>query len=177
MQVIHTTRKGKLILLFFPLILNYSVRSLYSIQTLVITLLRSVVLTVPGELGLPVFLYQNGNVSEVGLVCLTSDLFWVLILQLTICFWLSVAVGGICRHLFFQTWYVIVIYNFVIKVCCCNHNLLVFLSIKRHFISWPFKSSTISVSTDSKGRPSHAQIIAKMYYWPVERASQCIWEM
>ena len=29
-QVIHTTRQVKLILLFFPVILNYSVRSLYS---------------------------------------------------------------------------------------------------------------------------------------------------
>ena len=29
-EVIHTTRKGKSVLVYFPLILNYSVRSIYS---------------------------------------------------------------------------------------------------------------------------------------------------
>ena len=55
-EVIHTTRKGKSILSYFPLILNYSVGSMYNfpIQTLIITPLRNVMLTVTRELGLPV---------------------------------------------------------------------------------------------------------------------------
>ena len=63
-EVIHTTRKGKSILLFFPLILNYSVGSMvidvFPIQTLIITPLRNVMLTVR-ELGLPVVSPGKGN--------------------------------------------------------------------------------------------------------------------
>ena len=48
---------------------------------------RSNRLSAPGprlESQLPLFLYQNGSTSEVGMVCLMSDWFWVLILQLAI---------------------------------------------------------------------------------------------
>ena len=55
-QVINTTREGKsILLLFFYLILNCSVRSFYShTVTLIITLLRNVMLTVLRQLGQPV---------------------------------------------------------------------------------------------------------------------------
>ena len=50
MQVIHTTRKGKSILLFLIRTILYD--RYIPIQTLIITLLRNIVLTVPK--GLPV---------------------------------------------------------------------------------------------------------------------------
>ena len=54
MQVIHTTRNGKPILLFFPLFRTIACDRYILIQTLVITLLCNVMLTVPREVGLPV---------------------------------------------------------------------------------------------------------------------------
>ena len=56
-EVIHTTRKGKSILLFFPPYFELFRRiGVFPIQTLIITPLRNVILTVTRELGLPVVL-------------------------------------------------------------------------------------------------------------------------
>ena len=56
-EVIHATRKGKLILLFFSLYFELFRRiHVFPIQTLIITPLRNVMLTVTRELGLPVVL-------------------------------------------------------------------------------------------------------------------------
>ena len=54
-EVIHTKRKGKSILLYFPLILNYFVGSMYFPYKL-LTPLRDVMLTVTRELGLLVII-------------------------------------------------------------------------------------------------------------------------
>ena len=53
-QGIHTTRKGKSILLFSPLFWTIRYDRYIPLQTLIITLLRNVMLTVLRELGLPV---------------------------------------------------------------------------------------------------------------------------
>ena len=59
-EVIHTTRKGKSILLYFPLILELFRRiDVFPIQTLIITPLRNVMLTITRELGLPVMILAN----------------------------------------------------------------------------------------------------------------------
>ena len=55
-EVPHTTRKGKSILLFFsPYFELFRRIDVFPIQTLIITPLRNVMLTVTRELGLPVF--------------------------------------------------------------------------------------------------------------------------
>ena len=54
-EVIHTTRKGKSILSFFsPYFELFRRIDVFPIQTLIITPLRNVMLTVTRELGLPV---------------------------------------------------------------------------------------------------------------------------
>ena len=54
-EVIHTTRKGKSILLFFsPYFELFRRIDVFPIQTVIITPLRNVMLTVTRELGLPV---------------------------------------------------------------------------------------------------------------------------
>ena len=59
-EVIHTARKGTTILLLFPLIFHKI--HVFPIQTLIITPLRNVMLTVTTEFGLPVSIQLDTTV-------------------------------------------------------------------------------------------------------------------